>query len=187
MNISPQDKQALLTLARDAVAYAVGAGEKPAAGAPAGLLAEPHGCFVTLTNDGQLRGCIGTFSPRGPLAEMIIEMGVAAAKDPRFTAAPVTAAELPHLTVEVSVLSELIKTDDPLSLDLGRHGIYITRGFQSGCFLPEVATDTGWDVKTFLRQCCAGKAGLAPDAWAEPGTEVYLFTSEKFSDAGARS
>jgi uncharacterized protein (TIGR00296 family) len=109
-------------------------------------------------------------------------MGQAAARDPRFTVNPVTAAELEQLTVEVSVLSELAPIDDPLTIEPGVHGIYIRRGFQAGCFLPEVATDMGWDAETFLSQCCAGKAGLAPRAWADPNTEVLVFTSEKFSE-----
>jgi AMMECR1 domain-containing protein len=54
------------------------------------------------------------------------------------------------------------------------------RGGRSGCFLPEVATDQGWDAAEFLSQCCQGKAGLPPDAWRQPGTKVFLFTSEKF-------
>jgi AMMECR1 domain-containing protein len=55
-------------------------------------------------------------------------------------------------------------------------------GGQSGCFLPEVATDQGWGVEEFLSYCCAHKAGLPADAWKQPGTDVYLFTSEKFSE-----
>ncbi len=63
---------------------------------------------------------------------------------------------------------------------IGEHGIYVVRGPYSGCFLPEVATDQGWDAEQFLTQCCTGKAGLPPDAWRDKDTKVYLFTSEKF-------
>ena len=110
-------------------------------------------------------------------------MAAAAARDdPRFFGNPISADELPDLTVEVSVLSELVETDDPLSLRIGVDGIYIVSGGRSGCFLPEVATDLGWDASEFLSQCCAGKAGMAPDAWRDPSTTVYLFTSEKFGE-----
>jgi uncharacterized protein (TIGR00296 family) len=87
---------------------------------------------------------------------------------------------LEQLDVEISVLSPLRKTDDPLSLRLGVDGIYIKRGCTSGCFLPQVASETGWSKKEFLSYCCAHKAGLPADAWRDPETEVYLFTAEVF-------
>jgi len=74
----------------------------------------------------------------------------------------------------------LKRTDNPLSLRLGIDGIYIKKGYASGCFLPQVATETGWDKEEFLSYCCAHKAGLTPDAWRDPETEVYLFTAEVF-------
>lgn len=183
MSISAQDRATLVALARQAVAHAVGAGPLPQMPSLQGILAEPLGCFVTLTNRGALRGCIGTFHPRGPLAEMVVEMGSAAAQDPRFIYyRPITARELPQLTVEVSVLSRLEPIADPLALEIGKHGIYIIRGGAGGCFLPEVATDQGWGAEEFLTQCCSGKAGLAPDAWRDKGTQVFVFTSDKFNE-----
>jgi hypothetical protein len=182
MPIAPQDRAALVSLARQAVAHAMGAGPRPIASYD-GILGEPLGCFVTLTNKGALRGCIGTFHPRGPLADMVVEMGQAAARDPRFIYyRHITAGELPKLTIEVSVLSKLEPIADPLSLQIGKHGIYILRGGAGGCFLPEVATDQGWDAQEFLTQCCSGKAGLAPDAWKDKSTQVFVFTSEKFCE-----
>lgn len=181
MGISAEDRARLVDLAKRAVAAQVTGGATPQPEPLDGVLGEKRGCFVTLTNAGRLRGCIGTFQPRGPLGEMIVEMGMSAAgHDPRFFHDPITPAELDRLTVEVSVLSPLEETDDPLSLELGTHGIYIVAGGRSGCFLPEVATDQGWGVEEFLNHCCTGKAGLPPGAWKDPGTKVYLFTSEKF-------
>ena len=55
-------------------------------------------------------------------------------------------------------------------------------GGAGGCFLPEVATDQGWNAEEFLTQCCSGKAGLSPDAWRDKKTQVLVFTSEKFSE-----
>ena len=145
-------------------------------------LNEHCGCFVTLKNQGRLRGCIGQFTSEIPLIELVGQMAKASvASDPRFLADPVTGDELEQLDIEISVLSPLKKTDEPLSLRLGIDGIYIKRGCASGCFLPQVAAETGWSKEEFLSYCCAHKAGLPPDAWKDTETEVYLFTADVFS------
>ena len=181
MSISDQDRAKLIELARSSVAAAVRGRPLPAAAGCDGIMGEMRGCFVTLTNGGRLRGCIGTFAPSEPLGKMIVQMAAAAAReDPRFFSDPITAAELDELAVEVSVLSPLVETNEPEKLCVGVDGIYIVAGGRSGCFLPEVATDQGWNAEEFLSHCCAGKAGLPPDAWRDPNTKVYLFTSEKF-------
>lgn len=183
MPISAEDRSRLVALARAAVEAAVTGKPIPKPQDLAGLLAEPRGAFVTLTNKGRLRGCIGTFHPRGPLGQMVVEMGQSAARDPRFVWDPITPEELPEVTLEVSVLSPLQETHQPFSLkelQIGTHGIYIVRGNRAGCFLPEVATDQGWNAEQFLTECCRGKAGLPADAWKMIDTKVYLFTSEKF-------
>jgi AmmeMemoRadiSam system protein A len=174
-------KRELLEIARDAVRAAV-RGEavaEPRSDDPD--LTAPCGCFVTLKNHGKLRGCLGQFTSDRPLVELVAEMGKASAtSDPRFLADPVTADELNELDVEISVLSPLKRVDDPLGLRLGTDGIYIKRGFSSGCFLPQVATEAGWSKEQFLSYCCAHKAGLASDAWKDPKTEVFLFTADVF-------
>jgi AmmeMemoRadiSam system protein A len=180
MAIAESDRSALIALAKSAIASQVTGQPCPPTPALAGLLAQRLGCFVTITNHGDLRGCIGTFQPREPLGELVANMGRSAAADPRFVYNPITPSELPQLHVEVSVLSELEETKNPLELAVGRHGIYIMRAGRSGCFLPEVATDMGWDARQFLDECCSGKAGLPPGAWQLAGTRVFLFTSEKF-------
>lgn len=175
------DKQQLLALARAGVESQVRRQPAPAVDDPTGLLAEQRGCFVTLTNAGRLRGCIGTFSPRGPLGPQVVEMGRSAAADPRFVGDPITPAELEQIHVEVSLLTPLRPASDPLGeIEIGRTGIYIQQGPRSGCFLPEVATDQGWDAEEFLQYCCSHKAGLAPNAWKDPETKVLVFESEKF-------
>jgi AmmeMemoRadiSam system protein A len=180
MPVSDEERSLLTALARQAVEAEIRGHSSPAAPALKGVLAEQRGCFVTLTNRGRLRGCIGTFQPADPLGATIVEMGAAAARDPRFVSNPITPRELPNLTIEVSVLSPLAITQEPEKLQVGTHGIYIILGGRAGCFLPEVATDMGWDAVTFLDQCCMGKAGLPPGAWRQPGAKVFLFTSEKF-------
>ncbi len=192
MALLQEEQDRLLSLARSAVSAAVSGRALPEVANPAGVMAEKRGCFVTLRSAGRLRGCIGTFQPDRPLAEAIVRMAAAAAtEDPRFTSDPITPGEVRALSVEVSVLSPLTETDAPETLEVGTHGIYVVRGYQSGCFLPEVATEMGWGVEEFLDHCCTGKAGLPAGAWREPATKVYLFTSEKFGgtrapDEGAR-
>jgi AmmeMemoRadiSam system protein A len=174
-------KQTLLKVARDAVQAAITGGRPctPTSGEPE--LNAACGCFVTLKNKQRLRGCIGQFTSEKPLIALVAEMAKASATgDPRFLGNPISARELPALDVEISVLSPLAKTTDPLSLRLGVDGIYIRRGYASGCFLPQVATETGWTKEEFLSYCCSHKAGLAPDAWKDPKTDVYLFTAEVF-------
>ncbi len=180
MPIAAEDRARLIELARAAAAAEVAGRVLPKVEKAEGVLSEKRGCFVTLTNKGRLRGCIGTFQPQLPLAEQVCQMGAAAAHDPRFTMDPITPEELKDITVEVSVLSPLTKTSRPEDLRLGTDGIYIVRGARSGCFLPEVATDMDWSVEEFLDHCCTGKAGLETGSWREPDTSVYLFTSEKF-------
>jgi AmmeMemoRadiSam system protein A len=174
-------KRALLKVARDTVEAAVKNKRLPKVEADDPELNAHCGCFVTLKNRGRLRGCLGRFISEQPLISLIAEMAAASAtQDPRFFAEPVTQDELDELDIEISVLSELKRTSDPLSLRLGVDGISITRGGASGCFLPQVATETGWSKQEFLSYCCSHKAGLAPDAWKDPGTEVSLFTAEVF-------
>ena len=174
-------KQVLLKVARDTVETVITGGpiQKPKSDDPE--LNAHCGCFVTLKNQGRLRGCIGQFTSEMPLIELIVEMAKASATgDPRFLADQITEAELDQLDIEISVLSPLERTNEPLSLHLGVDGIYIKRGGASGCFLPQVATETGWSKEEFLSYCCAHKAGLSPDAWKDMETEVYLFTAEVF-------
>jgi AmmeMemoRadiSam system protein A len=176
-----KQKQTLLKVARDTIEAVVSRRpmQKPKSDDPE--LNIPSGCFVTLKNHNKLRGCIGQFVSEDPLIELIAEMTKASAtSDTRFLANPITPRELNQLDIEISVLSPLKRTDDPLSLRLGIDGIYIKKGYASGCFLPQVATETGWDKEEFLSYCCAHKAGLMPDAWRDPETEVFLFTAEIF-------
>jgi AmmeMemoRadiSam system protein A len=174
-------KQTLLRVARDTVEAVVTRKPVPKPESGDTELNAPCGCFVTLKNNERLRGCIGQFTSESPLIELVSEMAKASATgDPRFLADPITADELPHLDIEISVLSPLKQTDDPLSLRLGVDGIYIKRGCTSGCFLPQVAAETGWTKEQFLSYCCAHKAGLPADAWKDPDTEVYLFTADVF-------
>lgn len=174
-------KHTLLGIARDTVRAVVCGTPRPELTIDDPALNAPCGCFVTLKTHGRLRGCIGQFISDRPLAETVAEMAEASAvKDPRFAGYRITARELNDLEIEISVLSPLERTNDPLSLRLGVDGIYIKRGYASGCFLPQVATETGWTREEFLSYCCTHKAGLPADVWRDPKTEVYLFTADVF-------
>jgi AmmeMemoRadiSam system protein A len=177
-------KHTLLETAKASVRAAVAGAPAPKPQSEDPILTAPCGCFVTLKSGERLRGCIGQFISDRPLIELVAEMAKASAtSDPRFFANRITVRELAGLDIEISVLSPLERTQDPLSLRLGVDGIYIKRGYASGCFLPQVATETGWTAEEFLSFCCSHKAGLPADAWKDPATEVYLFTAEVFGAA----
>lgn len=142
----------------------------------------PRGVFVTLRNGRRLRGCIGTFAANRPLPETVWTMAAAAASDPRFYDHPVSRDELPELSIEISVLSPLQRTTDPLALRVGIDGVHIRAPGGTGCFLPEVASENGWNAEELLQKCCSEKAGLDPDAWKDPRTVVLLFTVEKIEE-----
>ena len=179
--MNKQQKQTLLTVAAESVASAIENKHPSRAESDDAELNAHCGCFVTLKTHDSLRGCIGQFTSEKPLIELVSDMAAASATaDARFFDSPITKDELDQLDIEISVLSPLKLTHDPLSLHLGRDGIYIKKGHFSGCFLPQVATETGWSKEEFLSNCCSHKAHLAPDAWKEKDTEVYLFTAEIF-------
>jgi len=179
--VSEAGQTELLKIARQVVEAAARERPDPDIRPELPELERPLGAFVTLHQRGRLRGCIGTFLPHKPVWQVVMDMARSAAtRDPRFL--PVAEVELDDIDVEISVLSPLEKTDDPLSLELGVHGIYIRRGQRSGTFLPQVATEHHMSKEEFLSSCCAHKAGLPPDGWKDPETEVYLYTAQVFGE-----
>lgn len=180
--LSPASEARLLQIARAAVAAAAKGLPGPDRHVEEDPELQQHlGAFVTLHKQGQLRGCIGRFLPDEPVWQVVAQMARSAAtEDPRFQ--PVGEGELAGIDIEISVLSPLVRTADPLSLELGVHGIYIKSRFQSGTFLPQVATECDMTKEEFLSTCCAHKAGLPPDAWKDPETEVYLYTAQIFGE-----
>ncbi len=142
------------------------------------LLKENRGAFVTIHKKGQLRGCIGYIEALKPLHKTIEEMAEAAAfRDPRFP--PISEKELPELDIEISVLTPLRRIKDVNEIEVGKHGIYIKKGWYSGLLLPQVATEYGWDRETFLQHTCL-KAGLPPNAWKDKDIEIYIFSADIF-------
>jgi hypothetical protein len=177
--LDAKSRAELLGIARRAIEGAVRDGRppEPKTGNPA--LQTPQGAFVTITIDGQLRGCIGTFREDQPLYRAVSQMAVSAAQqDPRFP--QLSAAELPRIRLEISALTPMAPVADVQDIEVGRHGLYVTKGFNSGVLLPQVATDYGWDRTTFLEQTCR-KAGLPKEAWKE-GAKILSFEAEVFGE-----
>ena len=178
-----KDKKTLLSIARESIKSAIT--DTPSEQAQIEIISpelnEKRGAFVTLKTHGRLRGCIGRMVSDIPLHKLVSEMAISAAKDdPRF--GQIKPSDLEDLEIGISALSPLQKIDDPLDFELGRHGIYIKKGSSNGCFLPQVATETGWTKEEFLSKCCSMKAGLSPDTWGKRGIDVYIFTSEIIAD-----
>lgn len=137
------------------------------------------GAFVTLNKNHQLRGCIGRFTADEPLYKVVQEMAVAAAtQDNRFM--PVQQEELDEIDIEISVLTPMKKIESIDEIELGRHGIYIKKGYRSGTFLPQVATETGWTLEEFLGHCARDKAGIGWDGWKE--AEIYVYEAVVFGE-----
>ncbi|MCF7793316.1 MAG: AmmeMemoRadiSam system protein A [Candidatus Cloacimonetes bacterium] len=142
--------------------------------------------FVTLHSRGNLRGCIGHMQARMPLYKAVIEMAVGAAfQDPRFPQIR-DEEELEDINIEISVLSPMERIYDYKKIRLGIDGVWIKKGFHSGVFLPQVATETGWDLETFLGNLCAHKAGLPYTAYKNPDTEIYIYQVEKFEESSEK-
>ncbi len=139
------------------------------------------GAFVTIHSHGQLRGCIGMIEALKPLYETVIEMAIESATgDPRFM--PLNENELKEIDLEISALSPKRRIKSIDEIELGKHGVIVKNGYHSGVFLPQVATETGWSKEEFMRNLCAGKAGLPPDAYKDKSTEIYIFDAEVFGE-----
>jgi uncharacterized protein len=177
--LSSADKKLLLELAREAITATVRTGKLTSREVSAPHLLGQQGCFVTIKQQGALRGCIGNFTSEKPLHQLVQEMAASAAThDPRFY--PMKEADLAGFELEISVLSPIVKISSPEEVEVGRHGLYLEKNFSRGVLLPQVATEQGWDRETFLNNT-ALKAGLKKDDWKE-GADLYVFTAEVFGE-----
>ncbi|KPK85874.1 MAG: hypothetical protein AMS27_06360 [Bacteroides sp. SM23_62_1] len=179
--LQEQDKKILLEIARSTLEEYIWERTIPEIDRSqlSDILLKPAGAFVTLNKDGNLRGCIGRFNPGEPLYKVIQDMTVSSStKDYRFT--PVIPPELKDIEIEISVLTPLQKIDNIDEIELGKHGIYIKKGFQSGTFLPQVADKTGWTKEEFLSHCARDKAQIGWDGWKE--ADIYIYEAIIFSE-----
>jgi hypothetical protein len=176
--LSEEEKKALLGHARRSIECRLQGKPLPEPAWVSDAIQEKRGAFVSLKKNGRLRGCIGYIEARKPLVQTVSEMAQAAAfKDPRFP--PLKKEELAGLDIEISVLTPLKKISDVDEIEVGKHGLYVVKGFHSGLLLPQVATEYRWDRLTFLQETCY-KAGLPADAWQDKATEIYTFSAEVF-------
>ena len=139
-------------------------------------LKEKRGVFVTLNKNGSLRGCIGHILPREPLFKAVMKNIInSSTNDTRFT--PVSEDELSDLEIDISVLSPIKKITGPEKFILGKHGIIIRMLGSGAVFLPQVATEQGWNREETLCHLCK-KAGLPAYAWKDDDMEFFIFTAE---------
>jgi AmmeMemoRadiSam system protein A len=173
------EEKELLALARETLRLAVEEGrtyEPPPPASPE--LHEERGVFVTLKERGRLRGCIGYVLPTKPLYLAVRDMAInSALHDPRFP--PVTAAELPALHVEISVMTPLQPVADPNEIVVGEDGLVIEGQGRTGLLLPQVAPEQGWTREQFLEGVCM-KAGLPPDAYTREDVKLQKFQAHIF-------
>ncbi|UCC73811.1 MAG: AmmeMemoRadiSam system protein A [Gemmatimonadota bacterium] len=179
--LSAEEKRTLLNLARQTLDDYLGRGRLPRYETRSSALLQKRAAFVTLWNrdSGELRGCRGEAYPCRPLVDSVMQMAIAAATDdPRFP--PVTADEVPDLRIDINALTPM-RSIRPEEVVVGRHGLRIVQGAETGLLLPEVPVRYGWDRQEYLRWVCK-KAGLPEDAWRAEDTELYGFESEAWGE-----
>ena len=177
--LSKKEQKELLKIARETIVSYVTNGKVPVVVTASPGLNLNSGCFVTVKQKGELRGCIGNFVSDQPLYLLVQEMAVSAAtRDPRFY--PMKSGDLADFTLDISVLSTLEKAASVEEIKVGVHGIYIIKGSYRGVLLPQVATEYGWNREQFLQHTCI-KAGLPQDAW-QGECDIFRFSAQVFGD-----
>jgi AmmeMemoRadiSam system protein A len=183
--IGPEEQRFLLALARESIASEL-EGRKPryqTMRSP--VLQQPCGAFVTLHKRGasgehHLRGCIGRMTASLPLEETVRIMAREAAfGDPRFPS--LRPGELEQCHIEISALSPMAVCPNPQDVEVGVHGLYLTRGVRSGVLLPQVPLEQGWNRQEYLDYICI-KAGLPPESYNAPDATLYTFTAVVFAE-----
>ncbi|MGA2172589.1 MAG: AmmeMemoRadiSam system protein B [Sedimentisphaerales bacterium] len=181
--LTKQDKHNLLLLARKTIEFYLQNGGIPT---PEQLgitvtdtMKVPRAAFVTLTENSDLRGCIGDVLPRQPLYKSVIANVInAAVNDWRFQ--PVAKEELAKITIEISALTVPAPIDSYNKIRLGTDGVILQKAGRSALFLPQVAPEQGWNIEQTLTHLSL-KAGLSADAWKE-GATFQTFQAEVFGE-----
>jgi len=179
--LNEAQRKRLLQIARESITSYVRDGKRKQFTEKDPLLNQPMGAFVTLHEDGELRGCIGKMQGAGALYQTVAGMAVeSAAGDPRFR--PLSPREIEKIDIEISVLSPMKRVSSYKEVNIPGDGVMVRKGLGGGVYLPQVATEAGWNREEFLTSLCGQKAGIAPDAWKDPDTELYTFTAEVFGE-----
>lgn len=182
--LSPDEGRFALSYAREAILMHL-TGKRIAEPVWPEIFSRNRGVFVTLTLNGELRGCIGYPYPHVPLSQALHDVACSAATtDPRFP--PVQPGEMNLITVEVTVLTEpVLLTAYPdqreSMITVGRHGLIVTGSGRSGLLLPQVAVEWNWNSREFLDHTCI-KAGLPAKSWLESSVQVFTFEGQIFSE-----
>ena len=168
--LTAADKQALLVLARETLPLVRGFSPRAE---------REQGAFVTLKKRGELRGCIGRIVGTAPLSRIVSMMALESAlNDPRFD--KVRASELDALEIEISALTPPKEVPHALAIVVGRDGVILQKGKQSAVFLPQVATEQGWDRDEMLDNLCE-KGGMSAGCWRS-GAKLLTFQADVFSE-----
>ncbi|MFQ5953053.1 MAG: AmmeMemoRadiSam system protein A, partial [Candidatus Omnitrophota bacterium] len=176
-----KQKDELLKMARSSIRHYLETGGYLDVETKDDAFKEEMGAFVTLHKGGQLRGCIGHIVGTQPFYLTVRDMAVASAvEDPRFP--PVTLAELDDIDIEISALSPMRRIEDTDEIEIPGQGVMVRMGMSSGVYLPQVATETGWDREQFMNSLCAQKAGIPADSWKTGACDIYVFTAEVFGE-----
>lgn len=180
-SVSKEEKEIILKKARRAIELHVknGLSGDTDDSDLVGILNDEIGCFVSVYIEGKLRGCIGGFAQEKTLNELVQRMAVSASCDRRFDS--ISVEELDKMELEISVLSPLQKIKNIDEIEMGKHGIYIQEGFNTGTFLPQVATKTGWNKKQFLGHCAKDKAGIGWNGWKT--AEIFIYEAIIFRNS----
>lgn len=173
------DEECLLRLVQDSIRARLAGADLPTMPSNSPAMQRRSGVFVTLRQDGELRGCTGDVSGKRKLGAAVQHSAITAAfSDPRFP--PLTPRELLGISVEISVLSPWRRILDPREIEVGVHGLVLRSGRHTGLLLPQVATDRDWNREEFLEAVCR-KAGARANAW-QRGALLYTFTAQVFGD-----
>jgi MEMO1 family protein len=178
--LQDSEKKFLLALARDTIHRYLTTETVPLVRNLPARMTFHQGAFVTLKENGQLRGCIGHMAQDDALGRTVAAMAMQAAfNDPRF--APLQAAELNNIEIELSILTPMKSIKTPAEIVLGRDGVLIVKGSNSAVFLPQVAVENNWKRDEMLDNLCV-KAGLAKNCWKRD-TKFQVFQAEVFSES----
>ncbi len=177
--LDPADKKALLALARETLTRFLTTETLPLVRGFSAHAMRVQGAFVTLKKRGELRGCIGQITGTAPLARVVAAMTLEAAlNDTRFDR--VRASELSSLEIEISALTPPRSVAGPGAIVAGRDGVILQKSGRSAVFLPQVATEQGWDRDEMLDNLCQ-KGGLPSGCWRS-GATLQTFQADVFSE-----
>ena len=180
IELSQKCQKDLLQYARKSIGKTLNLNDKPVFEEDCPVVSEKLGLFVTLTIDRKLRGCIGYIEGFKPVSESLSELAHSAAfGDPRFS--PLSKEEFPGTNIEITLLSIPREIKEISEIQVGVHGLIITRGGNRGLLLPQVATEHKMDATQFIEATC-NKAGLVKDSWQNRDTKIGIFEGYIFSD-----